>query len=516
MKKFKENARSHRKPNPSPTSRSPAAEHHVHYVGKVKVSSPSLTVGIDRAVEKLLKRRKKLKKHPVSAPSLQSSSNQDEGSSETSNGFLNQSDQRESPETGDSAFSSITEAKLWSGSDQPAGDEGSERTSPSIINGLTETRKSPDTNSTGSATDLQRPLNEGEETTEVAIMVTRATPERNGLIVEAANKKRERAAMREVNGEKEEGVNGRETEGSESPGAEQRSGESPSPPIAHASSPTSSVPTTSAALSSIGPGIQVIYTLGTEAGYQTSSSIGSSASTTPDLPRASSPARPATSFCKSCRDSGLMLQFSDLEERAVSCPPLESAVYKTEEVNVAIGDGEEEGSEETDGDEKEEEVDVERRKIADALKSPIASSSSTGNLLGRRNRERRNSLNRSKSFEQPRASQIRNFAEHAAQENGRAKDEVDGEFDTLPELLLLQGSQDFQALGQLSSGPSSPDSSRGCGPERYGKVVCLVVSSVVVSIRSERTGKILFRRTTRSIFSCAQVSCLALFSIYRS
>ena len=462
-------------------------------------------MGIDRAVEKLLKRRKKLKKHPLTAPSMRSSSEQDEGSSGTSNGFLNQYDRGESPEMVDSAFSSIAETKQWSGSDQPAGDQGSERTSPSIINSLAETRKSPDTHSTGSVTDLQRPLNE-EETAEVAIRVTRATPERNGLIVEAVG---ERAAMGEMDGEEEEveeGVDGRETEGSDSPGVGQRSGGCPSPPTAHSSSPTSSVPNTSTALSSIGPGIQVIYTLGTEAGYQTSSSIGSSASTTPDLPRASSPSRPATSFCKSCQDSGLMLQFSDPEERAVSCPPLESAAYKTEEVSVAIGDGEEEGSEEMDEDEEEEEEeegDVERRKLTDALKSPVTSSSSTGNLLGRENKERKNSLSRSKSFEQPRARRIGNFADHAAEENGRAKDEVDREFDTLPELLLLQGSQDFQSLGRLSSGPSSPSNS--CGQEREGRAVCLAVSSAVVSIRSERTSKILFRRTTRSIFSCAQV-----------
>ena len=187
------------------------------------------------------------------------------------------------------------------------------------------------------------------------------------------------------------------------------------------------------------------------------------------------------------------LELVDQENRPSSCPPLEPGDMAEE--NCA------DDSErlEVDGGIEDGKVELEPEAV---LKLPLRSYTSDA-LVKRGSRRResagmaegRKALVRSRSFERPRSKT------HDAVEARTWEDEPDIGFDTLPELQSLQECSLFQSLGQGEKGGGG----RGGRGVKGREEVRLVISPNMVQVVRTQSSKVILRRTIRSIACCAQV-----------
>ena len=194
------------------------------------------------------------------------------------------------------------------------------------------------------------------------------------------------------------------------------------------------------------------------------------------------------------------LELVDGDDRPSSCPPLEGDMAEEN----CVDDGE---SLEVDGGTEDGKTELEPECDETILKIPLRSSTSDAHIKrgvsGRGEsedkEEGRRALVRSRSFERPRTQPSRTSE---TVEGEAWEDEPDIGFDTLPELQSLQESSVFQALGGRLQGVGGGGGGRGV---RGREEVRLVISPNMVQVVKTQSSKVILRRTIRSIACCAQV-----------
>ena len=529
MKKFKMTAKGDRATSPSPANLPPPADYSVHYVGSMEIESaaPSSEL-LDNALEKFRRRQRKLNRKEVSAPHLRKFSEQEEGSSGDSVEVLDplkSAAVSNSPNVSNvakesAAISSAVKTTSTTTSSKVSRPGPVEVTLANSENSPEADSQSISSQSIQSLTDRQMHMTR-EDSCDVAITLTRATPDRGGggLGNDTREGTKEGAGEREGEVGKEDVDSG----GMETfvqnlqRGSKGTENEEPflqyiiEPP-----SPTVSTPGGSEAASSLGPAIEVLYHSDADENLSDSHTTGSASSTSCTTPDPLLGDSTPTDSLTPTHSNPTMFQRQNLklkllkqqDDRPTSCPPLEPD-YATEEVSIPFGEEEEEEGKLLKTGEEEGEMDGERKanrereySEGEIVSSPIRPSASDDNIMSRvvgsvgsrveGKKQRRKIMGRSRSFERPRTQQ------HKGRVAQKGVEETDVGFDTLPELKNLQKSPEFLALGDRSHSGGRKWGGRG-------RAVRLVISPAMVQVIESKYSAVILKRTIRSIACCAQV-----------
>ena len=532
MKKFKMNAKGNRATSPSPANLPPPADYSVHYVGSTEIESaaPSSEL-LDNALEKFRRRQRKLNRKEVSAPHLRKFSEQEEGSSGDSVEVLDplkSAAVSNSPNVSNvakesAAISSAVETTSTTTSSEVSRPVPVEVTLANSENSPEADSQSISSQSIQSLTDRQMHMTR-EDSCDVAITLTRPTPDRGGLSNDTREETKEGAGVREGEVGKEDVDSGGMETSIQNLQRGSKGTENEEPflrYIIEPPSPTVSTPGGSDAASSLGPAIEVLYHSDADENLSDSHTTGSASSTSCTTPDPLLGDTTPTDSLTTTHSNPTMLQRQNLQlkllegeqqdDRPTSCPPLEPD-YVTEEVSIPFGEEEEEEGKLLKTGEEEGEMEWEREanrereySEGEIVSSPIRPSASDDNIRSRvvgleRSRvegkkQWRRIVGRSRSFEQPRTQQYKG---RVAQKGGKGVEETDVGFDTLPELKNLQKSPEFLALGGRSHSGGRKWGGRG-------RAVRLVISPAMVQVIEAQYSAVILKRPIRSIACCAQV-----------